>query len=102
MSLLSSITEFTDENPWAVEVAAAVVCLAIGVALMPAAIFYTGAAALGKYEGASVGNLYSSVFSGIGAGSAAAWVVVLGPYGLYLLFKVLRLWWRAGAVREQP
>jgi hypothetical protein len=96
MSFLSSITEFTDENPWAVEVAAAVVCLLIGVALMPGAIFYTGAAALGKYEGASVGHLYSSVFTGIGAGSAAAWVVVLGPYGLYLLFKVLRLWWRAG------
>jgi hypothetical protein len=100
MSLLSSITEFAEQRPWAVELAAAVACLAVGVALMPAAIFYTGAAALGRYEGASAGHLYASVFSGIGEGSTAAWVVVLGPYGLYLLFKVLRVWWRAGAERE--
>jgi hypothetical protein len=100
MRLLSSITEFAEERPWAVELVAAVVCLGIGVALMPMAIFYTGAAALGRYEGASLGHLYSSVFTGIGAGSCAAWVVVLGPYGLYLLFKLLRAWWRAGAEPE--
>jgi len=100
MRLLSSITELAEERPWAVELAAAVVCLTIGVALMPMAIFYTGAAALGRYEGASLGHLYSSVFTGIGASSTAAWVVVLGPYGLYLLFKLLRAWWRAGAEPE--
>ena len=27
----------------------------------------------------------------------ASWVVLLGPYGLYLLFKGLRGWWRASA-----
>jgi hypothetical protein len=100
MSLRSSITEFAEQRPWAVELGAAVVCLGIGVALMPLAIFYTGAAALGRYEGASVGHLYSSVFTGIGAGSSAEWVVVLGPYGLYLLFKVLRAWWRVGSAPD--
>jgi hypothetical protein len=100
MRLLSSITEFAEERPWAVELGAAVAALAIGVALMPVAIFYTGAASLGRYEGASLGHLYSSIFTGIGAGSSAAWVVVLGPYGLYLLFKLLRAWWRAGSVTE--
>jgi hypothetical protein len=44
--------------------------------------------------------LYSSIFTGVGAGSSAAWVVILGPYGLYLLFKLLRVWWRAGAQTE--
>jgi hypothetical protein len=97
MSLLSSITEFAEERPWAVELIAAVTCLVIGVAVMPLAIFYTGAAALGRYEGASVGHLYSSVFAGFGEGATAAWVVILGPYGLYLLFRLLRLWWRAGS-----
>jgi hypothetical protein len=100
MRLLSSITEFAEERPWAAELGAAVVCLALGVALMPVAIFYTGAATLGRYEGASLGHLYSSIFAGIGAGSSAAWVVVLGPYGLYLLFKLLHAWWRAGAGTE--
>ena len=36
-----------------------------------------------------------SLFAGLGQGSIASWVVVLGPYGLYLLFKGLRAWWRA-------
>lgn len=100
MRFPNSITDFAEERPWAVELAAAVACLGMGVALMPVAIFYTGAAALGRYEGASLGHLYSSIFTGIGASSAAAWVVVLGPYGLYLLFKLLRAWWRAGAEPE--
>jgi hypothetical protein len=100
MRLLSSITEFADDRPWAGELAAAVACLILGVALMPIAIFYTGVAALGRYEGASLGHLYSSIFTGVGAGSSAAWVVILGPYGLYLLFKLLRVWWRAGAQTE--
>jgi hypothetical protein len=100
MRLLSSITEIAEERPWAVELGAAVACLALGLALMPLAIFYSGVAALGRYEGASLAHLYSSVFAGIGAGSSAAWVVVLGPYGLYLLFKLLRAWWRAGAQPE--
>lgn len=99
MSLLSSITGFAAQRPWMVELGAAVGCLAIGVALMPGAIFYVGAAALGRYEGASVGRLYASVFSGFSHGSTAAWVVILGPYGLYVLFKLLRAWWRTGTAR---
>jgi hypothetical protein len=100
MRLLTSITEFAEERPWAVELGAAVACLSLGVVLMPIAIFYTGVAALGRYEGASLGHLYSSIFAGVGAGSSAAWVVILGPYGLYLLFKLLRAWWRAGPSTE--
>jgi hypothetical protein len=100
MSLRGSITEFAEQRPWAAELGAAVASLVIGVALMPLAIFYAGVTALGRYEGASVAHLYSSVFTGIGTGSTAAWVVVLGPYGLYLLFKLLRAWWRTGAQIE--
>jgi hypothetical protein len=100
MRLLDSITEFAEQRPWAVELGAAVACLILGVAVMPVAIFYTGVAALGRYEGATLGHLYSSIFTGISANSSAAWVVILGPYGLYLLFKLLRAWWRAGAVTE--
>jgi hypothetical protein len=64
---------------------------------MPLLIFYGGAATLGRYEGASLGHLYRSLFAGLGDASIASWVVFLGPYGLYLLFKVLRAWWRASA-----
>jgi hypothetical protein len=84
-------------SPWSAELALAALGLLIGALLMPVLIFYAGAATVGRYEGASVGRLYQSLFSGLGQGSTASWVVLLGPYGLYLLFKALRAWWRASA-----
>jgi hypothetical protein len=84
-------------SPWSVELAVAVIGLLIGVGIMPVLIFYAGAATLGRYEGASLGHLYHSLFVGLGEPSIASWVVLLGPYGLYLLFKGLRAWWRASA-----
>jgi hypothetical protein len=84
-------------NPWAQELWLAALGLLMGVALMPVLIFYTGASALGRYEGASLGHLYHSLFVGLGEASIASWVVLLGPYGLYLLFKGLRAWWRLSA-----
>ena len=71
--------------------------LLFGAAIMPMLIFYAGVATLGRYEGASLGHLYHSQFAGLGQASIASWVVLLGPYGLYVLFKGLRAWWRAGA-----
>ena len=78
------------------ELGLAVLGLLIGVGVMPVLIFYAGAASLGRYEGASVGRLYHTLFLGLGQASIAPWVVFLGPYGLYLLFRGLRAWWRAG------
>jgi hypothetical protein len=84
-------------SPWSEELALAALGLLFGVGIMPMLIFYAGAATLGRYEGASVGHLYHSLFAGLAQASVASWVVLLGPYGLYVLFKGLRAWWRAGA-----
>ena len=84
-------------SPWSIELAIAVLGLLIGVGLMPLLIFYAGVLSLGRYEGASLGHLYRSLIAGLGQGSIASWAVLLGPYGLYLLFKGLRAWWRASA-----
>jgi hypothetical protein len=84
-------------SPWSVELVLAALWLSIGVGLMPILIFYAGVLSLGRYEGASLGHLYRSLFTGLGQGSIASWVVLLGPYGMYLLFKGLRAWWRASA-----
>jgi hypothetical protein len=78
------------------ELGLAVLGLLIGVGVMPVLIFYAGAASLGRYEGASLGRLYHTLFLGLGQASITAWVVFLGPYGLYVLFRGLRAWWRAG------
>lgn len=71
--------------------------LLLGLALMPVLIFYAGVATLGRYDGASLARLYASLFAGLREASIASWVVFLGPYGLYLLFRALRAWWRASA-----
>jgi hypothetical protein len=84
-------------SAWPRELALAALGLLVGAVVMPLLIFYAGATALGRYEGASLGHLYGSVFAGLGEASLAAWGVLLGPYALYLLFRGLRAWWRASA-----
>jgi hypothetical protein len=88
---------FAKNSPWAVELVVAAAGLLMGVILMPILIFYAGVATLGRFEGASLGHLYGSLFAGLRDASIASWVVFLGPYGLYLLFLALRGWWRASA-----
>jgi hypothetical protein len=82
---------------WARELVQAALALAVGFGLMPLLIFYAGSWALGRYEGASVARLYQAIYQGLQAGSAASWIVVLGPLGFYGIFKGMRVWWRAGA-----
>jgi hypothetical protein len=91
------LSRLAEESPWAAEMVAAGVGLLLGVALLPVLIFYAGVAALGRFEGASLGHLYGSLFAGLKEASIASWVIFLGPYGLYLLFRALRAWWRASA-----
>jgi hypothetical protein len=83
-------------SAWSQEIALAAVALLVGFGLMPVLIFFTGSAVLGRYEDASVGRLFDSLYDGLFRGSLASWGVVLGPYVLYLLFKVLRFGWRVG------
>jgi hypothetical protein len=89
--------QLAEERPWAAELVAAGVGLLLGITLMPVLIFYAGVAALGRFDGATLGHLYSSLFEGLKEASIASWVVFLGPYGLYLLLRALRSWWRASA-----
>jgi hypothetical protein len=95
--MASNLRRLARQRPWAAELTAAGIGLLFGVTLMPVLIFYAGVAALGRFDGASLGALYSSLFQGLREASTASWVVFLGPYGLYLLFRALRSWWRAGA-----
>jgi hypothetical protein len=82
---------------WAFELAAAAVGMLFGFVLMPVLIFYTGVATLGRYESASLREIYASLYAGLAQGSTASWVVFLGPYGLYVLGKLLLGWWRVSA-----
>jgi hypothetical protein len=94
---MAARSRFADNRPWTFEFIVAALALLIGIALMPVLIFYAGVATLGRYDGASLPRLYSSLFEGLKQASAASWVVLLGPYCLYLLFRALRGWWRVSA-----
>jgi hypothetical protein len=82
---------------WSRELLLTGLALVFGFALMPVLIFHAGSSLLGRYEGASIGRMFQSLYGGLQTGSAASWIVLLGPYGLYLFFRALRLWWRASA-----
>ena len=82
---------------WSREILLTGLTLAFGLALMPVLIFYAGSSLLGRYEGASLAHMFRSVYAGLETGSAASWIVLLGPYGLYLLFRALKRWWRLSA-----
>ncbi len=81
---------------WSRELWPTGIALVTGFALLPGLIFFTGAAVLGRYEDATLLRLYQSVYRGLTQGSVASWIVLFGPYGLYLLFKGLAACWRAG------
>jgi hypothetical protein len=82
---------------WTQEAGLAGLALAVGFGVLPLLIYLAGSSLLGRYDGASAGGVYGGLYRGLGMGSVASWIVVLGPYGLYLTFKGLRLWWRASA-----
>jgi hypothetical protein len=84
-------------NGWAQEAAVAAVTLGIGFGAMPMLIYLAGSTLLGRYDNGNPARIYDGIYQGLGLGSVASWVVVLGPYGLYLLFRALRFWWRASA-----
>jgi hypothetical protein len=97
MRLETILKRLNSAGRWTRELVHTALALAAGFGVMPAAIFYAGSQALGRYEGASAARIYRGIYQGLSAGSLASWIVVLGPLGFYLIFKGLRQWWRASA-----
>jgi hypothetical protein len=82
---------------WVRELTLTAIALLLGFLAMPALIYFVGSTALGRYEGASLGRLFKSIYGTLESGSLASWVVLLGPYALFLIFRGLKFWWRASA-----
>lgn len=97
MRFIANLERFVPKSEFGRQLSLAAIGLGVGLIVLPTLIFFAGAALLGRYEGASLGATYASVIAGLRTGSLASWTVVLGPYGLFLLFKGLRLWWRASS-----
>jgi len=71
------------------EVIFASIWLAIGLVVLPAAIFAVGGALLGPYgDNGGLGRFYGDFFGDLAEPSVRAWALVLGPLAL---ISVLRL-----------
>lgn len=72
------------------ELLAGLVCIAVGLLLMPCLIYLVGRAALGPYAGGNLFSLWHDFLDGLARGSHAAWFILLGPYVLLWLLRAGR------------
>lgn len=75
--------------------------LAFGLFLLPALIFWVGAALLGPYgDNAGLGRFYSDFFGDLADGSGRAWAIALGPVLLIYLLRALFIGVRSDRVER--
>jgi hypothetical protein len=80
------------------ELLIAVVLLAIGLAALPAAIYFVGQQIMGPYESeAGLTGLMDQIWADLMTGAPHAWLLVLSPW---LVIQTARLAMRAGRRRK--
>jgi hypothetical protein len=57
-----------------------ILCVALGLVVMPCLIFAVGRLVLGSYAHGGVFALWHDFLAGLAAGSEAYWFIALGPY----------------------
>jgi len=79
----------TASSRWRKQATLAAICLGFGVLILPALIYVVGAKILGAYGGGpGISSFYGDFFRNLISGGLRTWFIVLGPY---LLLAVLRL-----------
>ena len=78
--------------------------VALGLILMPLAIYIVGVLTLGPYAAGGLGSFIADYYRGLFHGSLANWGVVLGPYLLVqfmrLLIRMRRWFWPRAALPD--
>ena len=70
--------------------------LAIGLLVLPVAIYWVGIQVIGEYApDAGLLDLMLSIWSALSAGEWSAWLLVLSPYVVILMARGARAAWRA-------
>lgn len=93
VSLLKSWRQFRRTRGARREIITILLCLAIGLLLMPWLIFAVGNATLGPYADGGPFILWRDYLVGLLHGSLAFWLVALGPYVAVWLWRGLRWGW---------
>jgi hypothetical protein len=73
-----------------VEVKRALLGLGLGLVLVPVFVFGFGRLTLGPYEG-TIGGFLGTLYLDLVKGAPGAVGLVLGPYGLYVLWRLTRV-----------
>ncbi len=70
------------------------VLLVIGVAIVPPAIFFVGDLVFGAYGGDGLGSFFGELLGKLGRGDGFAWLLVLSPYIVTQLLRLMAMGWR--------
>lgn len=71
--------------------------LFIGFVVMPVAIYFVGSAIFGAYGGTGYGDFFGALSTRIREGDQAAWFLVLSPYLVILVFRLMAWGWGRSA-----
>jgi hypothetical protein len=72
--------------------------------VLPVLVFYTGTATLGPYTGGGLRAFVADYLADLARGRAGAWVLLLGPVGLVVAWRVIvaLIWPRGPAAEARP
>jgi hypothetical protein len=71
--------------------------LFFGLAILPVAIWFVGKAVFGVYGGMGYGDFFGTLIGKIRDGDLAAWFLVLSPWLVWQIARLMAFGWRAAA-----
>jgi hypothetical protein len=79
------------------EVALFVGLLFLGLVILPVAIWFVGKAVFGAYGGIGYGEFFGTLSGKIRAGDPVVWFLVLSPWLVWQIMRLMALGWRSTA-----
>lgn len=76
------------------ELALFVVLAVAGIVFLPLAIFLVGNEVFGAYGGDGFGHFFESILARLGNADRFAWLLVLSPYLVLQLLRMMAMAWR--------
>ena len=95
-------TRSLPDHPLVREVLVFIALLLAGLLLLPVAIFVVGDVVFGDYGGDGYGQFFESILGRLADGDRFAWFLVLAPYLVVQLFRMLGLAWRLTGSTPDP
>jgi hypothetical protein len=95
-----------ESNPgsrWRTEAVLAISCIAVGLLVLPALIYLVGVPLLGAYGGGPhIGSFYGDFLRNLGTGVVRSWFILLAPYLLISLLRLIFRPWGRKLPDNQP